>query len=116
MPDRFPKSRHVETLNFIPTSYHHNEFNLQKNHAENILKAVWLLTFNDWCQFFIDREQLRDHPPICTGRWVTRINNKKPFQVGNLRCGASPETGHPLTTTYKAKDGKYVEWYSGRCK
>jgi len=115
-PDRYPKSRHIDTVNFTPTSHHHNEYNLQKNHAEHILKAVWLLTFNEFCEFFIEREQLRDHPPVCTGRWLTRIDNKQPFMLGNLRCGAKPEPGHVHTQTYKINTkGKWVKWYSGRC-
>jgi len=113
--ERFPKARHIENIIFTPTSYHHNEYQLQKDHAESILRAVWLLTFNEWCQFFIEHKQLRDHPPICTGRWVTRKDRQKPFQLGNIRCGTSPEPGQPLITTYKINaKGKWVEWYSTR--
>lgn len=114
--ERFPKARHIETINFIPTSYHHNEYHLQKNHSESILKAVWHLTFNEWCQFFIAASQLRDHPPICTGRWVTRIDNKLPFQIGNLRCGSGPEPGKVKTQTYKiTQSGEWKKWYTTRC-
>lgn len=114
--DQFPKSRHITNVGFVPTNYHHNEYNLQKNHAENILKASWKLTFTEWCELFLSREQLRDYPPVTTTRWVTRIDITLPFQVGNLRCGTKPEGGTFRTTTYKAKSGKWVPYYDQRCR
>jgi len=116
--EQYPKAQHLDSnVKFVMTSHHHNEFNVQKIHAEEILGAVWLLTKHEWCQFFIDREQLRDYPPVTTNRWVTRISSSKPFAVGNLRCGSAPEPGHPRSTTYKVNaEGKWVPWNVSRCR
>ena len=106
----YPQSRHILSSNFKPTSEHHNEYNLQKNHSELILKAVWNLTFNEWCQFYIERNQLRDNPPVCTGRWLTRETQRLPFMLGNIRCGSGPESD--FKTKYKshmAKGGKWIK-------
>lgn len=92
---------------FRPNNYHHNEYNFQRTYAENILNAQWHLTLLEWCQYFLEREYLRDLPPVTTDRWLTRISHSQPFEAGNIRVGTGPENGKPLTTTYKATNGKY---------
>lgn len=94
---------------FTPNNYHMNEYNFQRIYAEEVLGAVWKLTFEEWCYYFYERGYLRDYPPVTTGRWVTRENKHMPFELGNIRAGFGPETGKPITTTYKWVNGRYVK-------
>ena len=80
------------------------------HYAEHILRAAWLLTFTEWCHFYIQRSKLRDWPPVTTHMWVRRIDSSRPFMVGNLRCSASPEISKTYSTVYRLNTkGKWVE-------
>ena len=112
--EHYPKSYHIDDITFTPTSYHHNEYELQKTYAEEILRVPWLLTFNEWCQFFIGRQKLRDHPPVTTHMWARRIKSNMPFMTGNLSLSPHPEHCRLNPTSEKYKLNTDSEWVT--CK
>ena len=93
---------------FRPNSYHFNEYNFQRMYAEEILQAPWHLTLDEWCNFFLKREKLRDCPPVTTGYWLTRKNSYQPYNIDNVQMGTKgPERGRPLTENYRLVQGEW---------
>ena len=93
------------------TNSHWMEYQLQRTHAEAILRASWHLSYNDWLGFFLKNGKLRDHPPVTSTYWVTRIDRKGAFTLDNIRCSKLHEVSQPPTDIYrKSADGDYRLW------
>ena len=89
------------------------EYNLQRTHAEYILRAQWFITEQQWMQFYLDAGKLRDHPPVTTCCWMRRIDGDGPFSIDNVKCTTVHETGSPPSTTYRriTKTQKFKVWH-----
>lgn len=94
---------------------HWLEYQIQRVYAEEIIRARWLLNFNEWLNIYLEEGYLRDYSPVTSNRYLRRKNHQLPFEVGNVYCSQKQELSAPVESTvyrYYVNSKDYKVWRS----
>lgn len=92
---------------------HWLEYQIQRVYAEEILRARWLLNFNEWCGIYLNSGYLRDYSPVTSNRFLRRKDPELPFQSDNVYCSTKQELSAPVESTvyrYYKTSSDYKVW------